>query len=57
MPVARDLNGSIPASEAIRPVPPNEKNDDIDDETIHLKFQRMKKFMFLFILTTHIFII
>ena len=32
MPVVRDLNGSIPASEAIRPVPANEKNHDIDDE-------------------------
>ena len=41
MPVARDLNGSIPASEAIRPVPPNEKNDDIDDEGQSWKRVRM----------------
>lgn len=32
MPVARDLKGSIPASEAIRPVPANEKCYDCDDE-------------------------
>ena len=32
MPVARDLNGNIPLSEAFRPVPANEKNHDIDDE-------------------------
>ena len=32
MPVAHDLNGSIPASEAIRPVPTNEKCYDCDDE-------------------------
>ena len=32
MPVAHDLNGSIPASEAIRSIPANEKCYDCDDE-------------------------